>query len=158
MNIRSPLVAAALARATLPAALASDAPARWFTVADASGLSVTHFHGMSGELHDPEIMPPGVALFDCDNDGDLDVVRGPGTDAWTEACRSRVESAACRVAARRPPLSKRSQSGRPDAVSKRCISPTRPKRSGISARGYGRGFAAASLSHPKVRFARHLVL
>ena len=28
---------------------------------------------MSGEFYYPEIMPPGVALFDYDNDGDLDV-------------------------------------------------------------------------------------
>ena len=29
---------------------------------------------MSGEFYYPEIMPPGVALFDFDNDGDLDVL------------------------------------------------------------------------------------
>jgi hypothetical protein len=32
-----------------------------------------HFNGMSGQFYYPEIMPPGVALFDYDNDGDLDV-------------------------------------------------------------------------------------
>jgi hypothetical protein len=46
----------------------------WFTdAAPSSGLIFTHFNGMSGELLYPEIMPPGVALFDYDNDGDLDV-------------------------------------------------------------------------------------
>src|SRR5439155_16376350 len=46
----------------------------WFTdAAPQSGLSFTHFNGMSGEFYYPEIMPPGVALFDFDNDGDLDV-------------------------------------------------------------------------------------
>jgi len=46
----------------------------WFTDrAKQSGLKFTHFNGMSGEFYYPEIMPPGVALFDYDNDGDLDV-------------------------------------------------------------------------------------
>jgi hypothetical protein len=46
----------------------------WFTdVASATGLDFIHFNGMSGELYDPETMGPGVALFDYDNDGDLDV-------------------------------------------------------------------------------------
>ena len=37
------------------------------------GLDFVHFTGMSGELYYPEIMAPGVALLDIDNDGDLDV-------------------------------------------------------------------------------------
>jgi len=46
----------------------------WFTeLAAASGLDFVHFNGMSGEFYYPEIMAPGVALFDYDNDGDLDV-------------------------------------------------------------------------------------
>src|SRR5947207_953194 len=47
----------------------------WFVdAAPQAGLSFTHFNGMSGEFYYPEIMPPGVALFDFDNDGDLDVL------------------------------------------------------------------------------------
>jgi hypothetical protein len=38
-----------------------------------TGLRFTHFNGMSGERYYPEIMAPGVAVFDYDNDGDLDV-------------------------------------------------------------------------------------
>src|SRR5437870_10372913 len=46
----------------------------WFSErAEASGLDFVHFNGMSGEFYYPEIMAPGVALFDYDNDGDLDV-------------------------------------------------------------------------------------
>ena len=49
-----------------------DAP--WFVDAAAqSGLTFTHFNGMSGQFYYPEVMPPGVALLDFDNDGDLDV-------------------------------------------------------------------------------------
>ena len=52
------------------AAAATD----WFTdVAQSAGLDFTHFNGMSGKFYYPEIMAPGVALLDYDNDGDLDV-------------------------------------------------------------------------------------
>jgi len=37
------------------------------------GIDFTHFNGMSGERYYPEIMAPGVGVFDYDNDGDLDV-------------------------------------------------------------------------------------
>jgi hypothetical protein len=51
-----------------------SAGAPWFIdVAPQAGLTFTHFNGMSGEFYYPEIMPPGVALFDYDNDGDLDI-------------------------------------------------------------------------------------
>ena len=74
MNISPLIVALALALAALRVSSASDSPETLFTDATAeSGLAFTHFNGMSGELYYPEIMPPGVALFDYDNDGDLDV-------------------------------------------------------------------------------------
>ena len=54
------------------AAAKPDAP--WFEErAVASGIDFVHFNGMSGEYYYPEIMAPGVGLFDYDNDGDLDV-------------------------------------------------------------------------------------
>ena len=53
----------------------SVAPAvEWFTdAAQSSGLDFVHVNGASGRFYYPEILPPGVALFDYDNDGDLDV-------------------------------------------------------------------------------------
>ena len=46
----------------------------WFTDrALETGIDFEHFNGMSGEYHLGEIMAPGAALFDMDNDGDLDV-------------------------------------------------------------------------------------
>ena len=46
----------------------------WFTDrAGETGLTFTHFNGMSGGFLYPELMAPGVALFDYDGDGDLDV-------------------------------------------------------------------------------------
>ena len=41
--------------------------------AKAAGIDFVHFNGMSGEYYYPEIMAPGVGLFDYDNDGDLDL-------------------------------------------------------------------------------------
>jgi enediyne biosynthesis protein E4 len=46
----------------------------WFVDrAAATGIDFVHFNGMSGRFYQPEIMGPGVAMFDYDNDGDLDV-------------------------------------------------------------------------------------
>jgi len=42
-------------------------------VAEEVGLKFQHFTGAIGEYYMPEIMGSGVALFDYDNDGDLDV-------------------------------------------------------------------------------------
>jgi hypothetical protein len=53
---------------------ATDAKVEWFVDrAQATGLDFVHFNGMSGQFYQPEITGPGAALFDYDNDGDLDV-------------------------------------------------------------------------------------
>ncbi|MEQ1728905.1 MAG: CRTAC1 family protein, partial [Vicinamibacterales bacterium] len=62
--------------APAPAGGGSTPPAavEWFTdAAQASGIDFTHVNGATGKFYYPEILPPGVALFDPDNDGDLDV-------------------------------------------------------------------------------------
>jgi enediyne biosynthesis protein E4 len=58
-----------------PSGAATAKPAGdWITEgAQAAGIDFVHFNGMSGERFYPEIMAPGVGLFDYDNDGDLDV-------------------------------------------------------------------------------------
>ena len=68
-----------------PAPIRSDEDARsgsaavqaapdWFKrLGDDVGLIFTHVNGMSGHYYFPEMLPPGVGLFDYDNDGDLDI-------------------------------------------------------------------------------------
>ena len=51
----------------------------WFTDrAQESGLDFVHFNGMTGRFRFPEVIPPGVGLFDYDADGDLDVFLAQG--------------------------------------------------------------------------------
>jgi len=60
--------------ATASVSLPAPTVEAWFTErAEAVGLDFVHVNGMSGQFYQPEIMGPGVALFDYDNDGDLDV-------------------------------------------------------------------------------------
>ena len=68
------LLAGCAAVASGPAGAEQERNGDWFTdQAEAAGLGVIHFNGMSGELYMPEILPPGSGLLDYDNDGDLDV-------------------------------------------------------------------------------------
>lgn len=67
------LAASGCSRDHVSAAPDSSSP-EWFTDrAAAAGLDFVHDNGMSGHRYIAEIIAPGVALFDYDNDGDLDV-------------------------------------------------------------------------------------
>ena len=70
---------------SVDAAPAAATGETWFTDrAAAAGIDFVHFNGMSGEYYFNEVLGSGGALFDFDNDGDLDVyllqgqMLGPG--------------------------------------------------------------------------------
>jgi hypothetical protein len=56
-----------------PSATSASGPDWFVDRAADTGLTFTHVNGMSGHRYIAEIMGAGVALFDYDNDGDLDV-------------------------------------------------------------------------------------
>src|SRR5215207_1890919 len=78
------LAACAAVLAGLTAACAGASRARdesWFVDATAtSGLAFAHHNGRTGQFYYPEVISPGVALFDADGDGDLDVLLMQGAD------------------------------------------------------------------------------
>ena len=72
--VYSVLVCLAGCRPAEQTAVLGEPPVEWFVDrTEETGLTFTHFNGMTGDLYYPEVMPPGVALLDFDNDGDLDV-------------------------------------------------------------------------------------
>src|SRR3990167_1439130 len=76
--MRITLLAILVASCGLPACGREDQPAvapttdRFVERAAEVGLDFVHVNGMSGHLYMTEVLAPGVALFDFDNDGDLD--------------------------------------------------------------------------------------
>ena len=76
-------------------------PAAWFTEgATAAGLVFAHANGASGRLYYPEILPPGVAMFDYDNDSDLDVYLPQGQALGAARPGAEISAAASPAGAR----------------------------------------------------------
>ena len=110
--------------------------------AAAVGLDFIHVNGGTGRFYQPEIMGPGVALFDYDNDGDLDVylVQGRMLDPGGQAPLT-SESAPHGGRLYRNDLSVDGDG----AAVLRFTDVTEP--SGIDARAYGMGVAAGDFTN-----------
>ncbi|HEY4425321.1 MAG TPA: CRTAC1 family protein [Pyrinomonadaceae bacterium] len=102
-------------------------------VAEQVGLKFQHYNGMTGKFYLPEITGSGAALFDFDNDGDLDVfiVQGNVLDPNTK-----------------PNSSLFGKLFRNDLILSKSLSFTDvTQKSGIVATGYGMGAAVGDINN-----------
>ena len=101
-------------------------------VGEQTGLRFQHYNGMTGKFYLPEITGSGAALFDFDNDGDLDVYLVQGNVLEPNA---------------KAPGSPRGKLFRNDLNVKRTLTFTDvTAQSGIAATGYGMGVAVGDIN------------
>jgi hypothetical protein len=115
-------------------------------VAEQVGIDFVHFNGMSGEHYYPEMVGSGAALFDYDNDGDLDILIIQGQMLGPE------KSLADALFPPSTHLPLKARLYRNDSVihadGSRTIRFTDvTEASGIDARGYGMGVAAGDYNN-----------
>src|SRR6266404_2593534 len=115
-------------------------------VAQQTGLKFQHYNGMTGKLYLPEITGSGAALFDFDNDGDLDVFLVQGNVLEPN---SKPESTQFPWRGTEPPRGRLFRNdlviGKDGTHSLHCTDVT--AKSGIVAEGYGMGVAVGDINN-----------
>jgi hypothetical protein len=117
-----------------------------------SGIDFVHFNGMSGAHYYPEVMGSGVALFDYDNDGDLDIFLVQGAMLGPNLGPNLGPDKEQSQPIFQPQLPLRGRLFRNDSILHADGSCTLKfvdvtEESGISATGYGMGVAAADFNN-----------
>ena len=119
-------------------ALFSDATA-------SAGLDFRHWNGMSGQLYYPEVVGAGAALFDYDNDGDLDLYLVQGNLLGADGDPDQATVPWTGEWPPRDRLYRNDLEQNEDGARVRFVDVT--AESGIDARGYGMGVVAADLDN-----------
>ena len=134
-----------LAAAADPRGLAADGQAPFTDVTAQSGLVFDHINGSTGELLLPEVIGSGGALFDYDNDGDLDLFAVQGSTLRPLAAGSTLRPPV--AGAGIPPHSRlyRNDLGTPGTAGLRFADVT--ESSGLAFTAYGMGAATADFNN-----------
>ena len=122
---------------TVPAAGAAGAGPPFVERAREVGIDFVHFNGMSGEFFIAEVLGPGGALVDYDNDGDLDVFLVQGAMLGRD---KGIEDATFPPVGPLPPRDRLLRSDLRESGALRFVDVT--DEAGIVSTGFGMGVAA----------------
>ncbi len=146
MRVRAAGIAVSLASAVLSGPARAGENEVLFTDATRSaGLDFRHWNGMSGHLYYPEVVGAGAALFDYDNDGDLDLYLVQGNLLGNEGDRTSATTPWTGDWPPRDRLYRNDLESRDGGAAVRFVDVT--EESGIAATGYGMGVVAADLDN-----------